>query len=61
MTLVLLLHLFLTRYRFGIALRATAENEDLASSLGVNIFRVHVASWFISGALASLAGGIIPL
>jgi len=59
--LVLLLYIFLTRLRFGIATRAVAEDEPLAASLGVDTFKVHVASWFIAGALSGLVGGIIPL
>jgi branched-chain amino acid transport system permease protein len=59
--LVLLMYVFLTRFRFGIATRAVAEDEPLAASLGVDTFKVHVASWFIAGALSGLAGGIIPL
>ncbi len=59
--LVVGLRLFFTRVTYGIAMRATAEDEKLASALGVNTFRVHVTSWFMSGALASLAGAILPL
>ncbi|MBN2336531.1 branched-chain amino acid ABC transporter permease [Candidatus Bathyarchaeota archaeon] len=59
--LVLALNVFLYASKFGIAMRATAEDEFLASSLGVNINRIHLASWFISGALAALAGAILPL
>jgi branched-chain amino acid transport system permease protein len=55
------LHLFLTRTRFGIAIKDTLENPQLASTLGIDIRRVHVASWFITGALAGLAGAAIPL
>jgi len=55
------LHLFLTRTRFGMALRATATDEKLAAIMGVNTFRVHLASWFISGALSALAGDILSL
>jgi branched-chain amino acid transport system permease protein len=58
---VTLIHLFLTRTRFGIAIRATTEDPKLASSLGVNIFHVHIASWFLTGALAGLAGAALPL
>jgi branched-chain amino acid transport system permease protein len=58
---IALLYLFLTRVKHGIALRAVAEDEALASSVGVNIFAVHVMSWFLTGALAGLAGAIIPL
>jgi branched-chain amino acid transport system permease protein len=55
------LWLFLNRVKFGIALRATAEDEFLAASLGVNIQFIHISSWFLSGMLSSLAGSIIPL
>lgn len=61
MLLVSSLHLFLTRTRFGIAIKATSEDAELASTLGINIQRVHVASWFITGALAGIAGAVIPL
>jgi branched-chain amino acid transport system permease protein len=59
--LVAALNVFLYVSKFGIAMRATAEDEFLAASLGVNIRHIHVASWFVSGALAGLAGAIIPL
>lgn len=59
--LVAALNVFLYVSKFGVAMRATAEDEFLAASLGVNIQHVHVASWFVSGALAGLAGAIIPL
>lgn len=55
------LYLFLTRTRFGIALRATANDENLATIMGVNTFRVHLASWFISGALSAIAGAIFAI
>jgi branched-chain amino acid transport system permease protein len=61
LVLVIVLHFFLTRTRFGIAMRATVENPTLASSLGVNIFHVHLASWFLTGALAGIAGAAIPM
>ena len=60
-SIVVSLHLFLTRTRFGIAIKATSENPQLASTLGINVNHVHVASWFITGALAGLAGAAIPL
>jgi len=47
--------------KHGIAMKATAEDEQLAMSLGVNVHMVHIASWFISGSLAALAGSIIPM
>lgn len=59
--LVFVLHLFLTRTNFGIAMRATVENPTLAESLGVNTFHIHLASWFLTGALAGIAGAAIPM
>lgn len=59
--IVAALNVFLYVSKFGIAMRATAEDEGLAASLGVNVHRVHIASWFLSRALAGLAGAIIPL
>ncbi len=55
------MYVFLTRTRTGISLRATAENEGLAEVMGINSFRVHCVSWFISGGLASLAGSIFVI
>ena len=59
--IVAALNVFLYVSKFGVAMRATAENEVLAASLGVNVHHIHIASWFLSGALAGLAGAIIPL
>ncbi len=59
--LVITLHYILSRTRYGLAIRAVSENEDLSAVFGVNTFRIHMESWFIVGALAGLAGSIIPL
>jgi len=60
-TLILLLFLFLRYVKLGIAIRAVAEDEELSGTFGVDTLRVHIASWFMTGALAGLAGGILPL
>ena len=52
---------FLNRNKLGISMRATSENEDLAAILGINIDRTHMASWFLSGGLSTLAGSIMAL
>lgn len=59
--LVVILYVFLSRTRFGLAIRAVSENENLSAVFGINTSRVHMASWFIVGALAGLTGSIIPL
>jgi branched-chain amino acid transport system permease protein len=58
---VLLLHYLLTRTKMGIAMRATAEDTELASVLGINIVNVQLFSWFLTGGLACLAGAMIPM
>lgn len=50
------LHLLLTRTRLGKALRATADNRDLARITGIPTARVEGAAWALSMALAAMAG-----
>ncbi|MGD8881943.1 MAG: branched-chain amino acid ABC transporter permease [Desulfobacterales bacterium] len=57
-SLVILLHLFLQKTKFGKAMRATADNMELALVSGINTERVIVLTWGIGGALAA-AGGIL--
>lgn len=61
LVIIVFLWSFLKRSKHGIAMRATAEDENLAMGLGVNVYAVHIGSWFMSGALAALAGSIIPM
>jgi branched-chain amino acid transport system permease protein len=61
LAVIILLSLFLYRSKFGIAMRATTEDEELAANLGVNVDNIHIASWFISGALSGLAGAMLPM
>jgi len=58
---VILLHVLLTRTKTGIAMRATAEDPELASVLGINIENIQKLSWFLTGGLACLAGSMYPL
>ncbi len=55
------IHLFLTKTKFGIAMRTTVENPTLAKVLGINPESVYIASWFLGGALAGLGGGVLTL
>lgn len=59
--LVTLLHFFLTRTKLGIAMRAVTEDPSLASCLGINVFRIHLLSWFLTGSTAALAGAVLSL
>ena len=49
------LAMFLRYTRIGIALRASAENSDRASLLGIPVKRVQTAAWLLAGFLASMA------
>ena len=58
---VIVLHFLLTRTKIGVAMRATSEDSELASVLGININQIQLFSWFLTGGLACLAGAMIPM
>jgi branched-chain amino acid transport system permease protein len=51
----------LLRTRFGVAMRASIENPNLARVLGVDVERVYLVSWFIAGALAGVGGALYSI
>ena len=53
----LLISWWLRRSRYGAWLQAVRDNEDSASALGVNVFRVKLQAIMLSGALMA-AGGV---
>lgn len=55
------LHVFLTRSRLGKAMRAMADNPDLAQVSGINTKLVVRVTWIIAGALACMAGTMLAL
>ena len=56
--LVGLLHLFLQNTKMGKAMRATADNMELALISGIDTERIIIWTWGIGGALAA-AGGML--
>lgn len=48
--------LFLQRSRAGTAMRAVADDTDLAESSGIDVNRVILFTWIMAGGLAALAG-----
>jgi branched-chain amino acid transport system permease protein len=58
LSLVVLLYLFLQRTKMGKAMRATADNMELARVSGIDTERVIIWTWGIGGALVA-AGGIL--
>ena len=55
-SLMLGLHLLLQRTRLGKAMRAMADNEDLARITGIPTERVVTYTWIIGAGLAGVAG-----
>jgi branched-chain amino acid transport system permease protein len=53
---VVALHLFLKRSVLGRAMRATADNRELARVAGIDPERMLRVAWLLGGALAALAG-----
>jgi neutral amino acid transport system permease protein len=56
LTVLLLIGLGLQRTRFGKAMRAVADNPDLARSSGIDVERVVLVVWIIGAGLAALGG-----
>jgi branched-chain amino acid transport system permease protein len=47
--------------RLGLAMRATAFNQQIAQSLGISVKHVFAASWAISAVVSALAGVVIGM
>lgn len=58
LVLVFLVYLLLAKTKMGKAMRATADNPDLAQVRGIDTERVIAWTWAIGGALAA-AGGVM--
>jgi branched-chain amino acid transport system permease protein len=57
---ILILGYFALRYtRYGIWLRAVAQNRPMASALGVPVPRVYILAFMVSAGLAAMAGGLL--
>lgn len=48
--------IFLQRSRSGTAMRAVADDADLAESSGINVDRIILITWTLAGGLAALGG-----
>lgn len=57
---ILVVGYFGLRYtRYGIWVRAVAQNRPMAAALGVPVPRVYVLAFMVSSGLAALAGGLL--
>lgn len=55
------LYLFLFHTKLGMAVRATAQDDDAAKQMGVDIHRVNMAVFAIAGALGAIAGLLVGI
>jgi branched-chain amino acid transport system permease protein len=59
--LVVAIYLLLEKSKMGKAMRATADNPELAQVRGINTERVIAWTWMIGGALAAAGGAMYAL
>lgn len=59
--LMLALHLFVTRTRYGMAMRATSEDLDIASILGIRVDHIILVTFAVASALGGIAGVLVGL
>jgi neutral amino acid transport system permease protein len=58
---LVLVALMLQRTKMGKAMRAVADNRDLAASSGINVDRVILIVWALGGTLATIGGVLLGL
>ncbi len=54
-----IIHFLLTRTTWGIAIRATADDREVAELMGINVKRVYAVTFGIGTALTALAAAMI--
>ena len=52
---------FLKRHRLGKAIRATAQNADVAMVCGVNVYRIYLITFGLGAALAAAGGALVSI
>ena len=58
---VIVLHFILQNTKIGKAMRAVADNIDLAKVSGINVDRIVIWTWVITGVLVAIAGSMYGL
>lgn len=61
LVVLIALALMLQRTRVGKAMRAVADNRDLAASSGINVERIMTYVWCLGGGLAALGGVLLAV
>jgi len=55
------LHLFLSKARWGRAIRATAEDWEAAALMGIPVGKTYLIAFALGTALAGIAGGLVSV
>lgn len=55
---IIAFHLFMRKTTLGRAMRATSQNREAASLMGINVERMDMLSFALGSALAAAAGGL---
>jgi branched-chain amino acid transport system permease protein len=58
---LVVLQLFLHRTYTGKAIRATVENWEAATLMGINIYQVYLISFLLGAAMAGVAGALVSV
>ena len=58
---MVILHLFVTRTRYGMAMRATSESLSTALLLGINVDNIIALTFAVASGLAGIAGVLIGM
>lgn len=58
---IIILHLILQNTKIGKAMRAVADNIELARVSGIDVDRIVLWTWIITGTLTAFAGGMYGL
>lgn len=58
---ILILHVFLTRTYTGKAIRATSQDWEAASLMGIDVQRTYVLAFALGTALAGVAGALVAV
>ena len=57
--MIIALNIFFKKSKYGVAMRATAFDQEAALAQGINVGRIFGLVWFIAGLLAAFAGFFI--
>jgi len=57
--MVFLLFLFVQRTRFGLAIKASQQDQEIVALMGMDIARIRVVVWIVASCLAAAAGVLL--